>query len=227
MLDSILNTATSTGTISVVAVVGAVVAGLLTGLFISWLYIYTNRHSYSQSLAWTLVFMPAVIGPIITLVGSNIAAAFSLAGIFTIIRFRSAPGSARDILLILFCVGAGLAYGLGLYLYGIVFTVMMGIAQLILHTTKYGEGKNRQLQVKITAPDSSNSEEIFAKVLGDHTSSFELSRIGTRDLGSVYELVYDIELSDSSNRKALIDELRCHNSNMNITIADRATASMF
>ena len=226
MLDSLLGGTTS-GSAAVASGVVAVGAGLLTGLLISWLYIRTNRHNYSQSLAWTLVFMPAVIGPIIALVGSNIAAAFSLAGIFTIIRFRSAPGSARDILLILFCVGAGLAYGLGFYLYGALFTILMAAAQLILYATNYGQGKNSQLQLKIVAPESSNNEAVFATVLAKHTSSFALDRIGTRDLGSVYELVYDVELPRGGERKALIDELRRHNSNMNITIANRATASMF
>ena len=227
MLDSILGTAMTSGDATVMTGVIAVVIGLLSGLLISWLYIFTNRHSYSQSLAWTLVFMPAVIGPIITLVGSNIAAAFSLAGIFTIIRFRSAPGSARDILLILFTVGAGLAYGVGLYTYGIVFTLLMAAVQLVLHFTHFGQGKNSQLQLKVVAPESSNNEEAFANVLGKHTASFQMNRIGTRDLGSVYELVYDIELPRGGERKELIDELRRHNSNMNITISNRATASMF
>lgn len=226
MLEALFSTTTESG-VALGSGVFAILAGLVTGLLISWLYIRTNRHSYSQSLAWTLVFMPAVIGPIIALVGSNIAAAFSLAGIFTIIRFRSAPGSARDILLILFCVGAGLAYGLGLYLYGAVFTVLMAAAQLILYAMSYGQGKASQLQLKIVAPESSNNEEVFAGVLKKHTSSFELNRIGTRDLGSVYELVYDIELPKDGERKSLIDDLRRHNSNMNITISNRASASMF
>ena len=227
MLDSIFTTTTTTGEVAIGAGVLAVLAGLATGLLISLLYIRTNRHNYSQSLAWTLVFMPAVIGPIIALVGSNIAAAFSLAGIFTIIRFRSAPGSARDILLILFCVGAGLAYGLGLYLYGAVFTILMSITQLILYKTNFGQGKNSQLQLKIVAPESSNNEKAFADILEKHSKSFELNRIGTRDLGSVYELVYDIELPKGTERKELVDEIRRHNSNMNVTITNRATASMF
>ncbi|HMS92824.1 MAG TPA: DUF4956 domain-containing protein [Candidatus Saccharibacteria bacterium] len=226
MLDSLFTT--STGSEAVLGSgIMAIVAGLVTGLVISWLYIRTNRHSYSQSLAWTLVFMPAVIGPVIALVGSNIAAAFSLAGIFTIIRFRSAPGSARDILLILFSVGAGLAYGLGLYLYGAIFAILMVAAQLVLYATNYGQGKNSQLQLRIVAPESSNNEETFASVLEKHTASFALNRIGTRDLGSVYELVYDIELPKDGERKTLIDDLRRHNSNMNITISNRASASMF
>ncbi len=226
MLDTILSTTTTSAT-TLGAGALSVALGLASGLLISWLYMRTNRHSYSQSLAWTLVFMPAVIGPIIALVGSNVAAAFSLAGIFTIIRFRSAPGSARDILLILFCVGAGLAYGIGMYLYGIIFTILMAGVQLTLHATGYGQGKNSQLQLKITAPESSNNEEVFADILSSHTASFQLDRIGTRDLGSVYELVYNIELSHGDDRKTLIDELRRHNSNMNIVISSRATASMF
>lgn len=226
MLESLFNT-TTTETAIVGSGISTVVMGLISGLLISWLYIRTNRRTYSQSLAWTLVFMPAVIGPIITLVGSNVAAAFSLAGIFGIIRFRSAPGSAKDILLILFCVGAGLAYGIGLYLFGIVFTILMSITQLILHSTHYGQGKNSHLQIKITAPESSNNEETFAKILSHHASSFELNRIGTRDLGSVYELVYDVDLPRGAERKALIDELRKHNSNMNIIISNRATGNAF
>jgi hypothetical protein len=83
------------------------------------------------------------------------------------------------------------------------------------------------LQLKITAPESSNVEESFAEVLARHTQSFSLTRIGTRDLGSVYELVYSIELQKDQDRKPMIDELRQHNSNMNITISNRETAGMF
>ncbi len=226
MLDSLFSSVTQT-TSATPSVVLTVSAGLITGLFIGLLCMRTNRRNYSQSLALTLVFMPAIIGAIIALVGQNIAAAFSLAGIFTIIRFRSAPGSARDIVLILFCVGAGLAYGLGLYVYGVVFVLLMGLAQLILHVTHFGQGACSQLQLKITAPESSNVEESFAEVLARHTQSFSLTRIGTRDLGSVYELVYSIELQKDQDRKPMIDELRQHNSNMNITISNRETAGMF
>ncbi|HMR73359.1 MAG TPA: DUF4956 domain-containing protein [Candidatus Saccharibacteria bacterium] len=227
MLDAMLSTTTSTANGSIDTMLLSIGIALITGLVISVLYMKTNSHSYSQSLAITLVFMPAVISTIILLVGENIAAAFSLAGIFTIIRFRSAPGSAKDILLILFGVGAGLAYGVQLYLYGVLFTAAMVVAQYLLFVFKFGEGRREKLQLKITAPDSANNEEMFAKVLSEHTSSFRLERIGTRDLGSVYELVYFIELTRDQERKALIDELRRHNSNMNISLGNRETINAF
>ena len=227
MLDAMLSTTTSTANGSIDTMLLSIGIALITGLVISVLYMKTNSHSYSQSLAITLVFMPAVISTIILLVGENIAAAFSLAGIFTIIRFRSAPGSAKDILLILFGVGAGLAYGVQLYLYGGLFTAAMVVAQYLLFVFKFGEGRREKLQLKITAPDSANNEEMFAKVLSEHTSSFRLERIGTRDLGSVYELVYFIELTRDQERKALIDELRRHNSNMNISLGNRETINAF
>ena len=218
MLDTILTASSSATTGSLSSVLISMGIALITGLAISVVYMLTNRQQYSQSLAITLVFMPAVISTIIMLVGENIAAAFSLAGIFTIIRFRSAPGSAKDILLILFGVGAGLAYGVELYLYGIVFTAAMLIVQYLLFVFQFGKARHERLQLKIVAPENANSEEKFASVLKGHTRSYHLERIGTRDLGSVYELVYTIELADSKGRKTMIDELRKHNNNLNISL---------
>ncbi len=227
MLDTVLNTSGAATTGSLTAVVLSIVIGLATGMVISLLYMWTNKQSYSQSLAITLVFMPAVISTIIMMVGENIAAAFSLEGIFTIIRFRSAPGSAKDILLILFGVGAGLAYGVELYMYGIVFTVCMALAQVVLYMTNYSKTRHEQLQLKITAPDSASNEQTFADILRQRTSAHQLDYIRTRDLGSVYELVYTIELARGSERAPLIDELRRHNSNMNISIGNRETTNVF
>lgn len=227
MLDTVLSATTATTNSNLTTMLLSISIALVTGLIISMLYMKTNPLAYSQSLAITLVFMPAVISTIILLVGENIAAAFSLAGIFTIIRFRSAPGSAKDILLILFGVGAGLAYGVQLYLYGMLFTLAMATVQYLLSIFHYGEGRNEKLQLKITAPDSANNEAMFAKVLGEHAISFQLERIGTRDLGSVYELVYHVELAKGRERKTLIDELRRHNSNLNISLGNRETVNAF
>jgi len=227
MLNSLLNMTADSSNNSLDTVLLSMGIALLTGLVISLIYMITNPKNYSQSLAITLVFMPAVISTIIMLVGENIATAFSLAGIFTIIRFRSAPGSAKDILLILFGVGAGLAYGVKLYVYGIVFTIIVLAVQYILYKLNYGHSRNEKLQLKIVTPDNANNEEIFAAVLSKHAQSHHLERIGTRDLGSVYELVYIIELLKNQERKVLIDELRLHNSNLNITLTNGEIGQTF
>lgn len=205
----------------------SIVAAFISGFAISFVYIKTNKSKYSQSLATTLVFMPAVVSTIIMTVGGSIAAAFSLAGIFTIIRFRSAPASAKDIMLILFGVGAGLAYGVQSYASGIVFTVIVLAVQITMHLIGFATIKNDKLKLKIVSPDSSNNEENYATILKSHAISFELEKIGTRDLGSVYELVYLIEIDKSKNRKELIDELRCLNSNLNISITSNEINEYF
>ena len=227
MLEMLFSTTTDTASENLITVLFSIMLALVTGAVLSVLYMRTNRQTYSQSLAITLVFMPAVISTIILLVGESIATAFSLAGIFTIIRFRSAPGSSKDILLILFGVGAGLAYGTGLYLYGIVFTGIMAAVQYLLFALHYAEPHGTQLQLTIVAPEGANNEAIFADVLKSYTTSFQLERIGTRDLGSVYELVYSLELAKHTERAGLIDELRRHNSNLNITLGNREVSTLF
>lgn len=226
MLDSILNTTSQTTGLSMQTIIISLLMALLSGFAISQLYIRTNGQSHSSHLATTLVFLPSVLSVVIMLVGDNVATAFSLAGLFTIIRFRSAPGSSKDILFILFCVGAGLAYGLGLGGYGLLFTATMAVVLMCLTTFSYGAAAH-QLQLKIVTPDDMNSQEIFTKVLGEHCISFALERIGTKDLGSVYELVYAVSLSEQANHKQLIDEIRRHNGNMNISLANRPNSYEF
>lgn len=217
MLETLLNS-TSGGNISLVTMLLSIIFAFISGFVISLVYMQTNSNKYSQSLAITLVFMPAVVSTIIMMVGGSIAAAFSLAGIFTIIRFRSAPASAKDILLILFGVGAGLAYGVKLYVYGMVFTTIVLSVQFIIFKFGYAMAKNDKLKLKIVSPDGFNNEEKYAKILEKHTLLHDLEKIGTRDLGSVYELIYMIEVDKQKNRKDLIDELRCLNGNLNISI---------
>jgi len=226
MLDAIFNTTAQTTGLSIQSIVISLTLAVISGLMISQLYIRTNGRTHSSHLATTLVFLPAVLAVVIMLVGDNVASAFSLAGLFTIIRFRSAPGSSKDILFILFCVGAGLAYGLGLGGYGILFTLIMCLILAVLTAGRYGATRH-QLQLKIVTPDDMNSQKIFADVLTKHCESFALERIGTKDLGSVYELVYAVSLSDKADQKDLIDEIRRHNGNMNISLANRPSGQEF
>lgn len=219
---SIVNTSVSLG-----AVLLSIGISLVAGLIISQLYVRTNKNTYSENLSITLLFLPVVISAIVMLIGNNIAGAFSLAGVFTIIRFRSAPGSAKDILFILFCVGIGLACGIEAYPYGILFLIAVCVVQIILYFTKYGKPDSLHMQLKIVAPEDLNSEKEFAKILKKYTKSYDLQKIGTKDLGSVYELTYALQLLPSADKKQMIDELRRRNGNLNISLTNRATQNDF
>lgn len=226
MLDTILTNLNPAAALSLPSLLLSLAVALVSGIAISLLYIKTNGSTHSTHLATTLVFLPAVISVVIMLVGDNIAGAFSLAGLFTIIRFRSAPGSSKEILFILFCVGAGLAYGLSLYGYGLLFTLIMASVFLALHKARFGQAA-RRYQLKIVTPDDMNNHDVFAGVLERYCRAFTLERIGTKDLGSVYELMYAVTLSSDTERKDLIDDLRRHNGNMNITLTNGADTYAF
>ncbi|GHU44686.1 DUF4956 domain-containing protein [Clostridia bacterium] len=220
MLDSIFSSTDTTDTLfslpNLLLVLGI---ALVLGLLISICYMKTHKDKCpSQSFALTLVILPAVIAIIILLVGNNVARAFSLAGVFTIVRFRSAPGDPKDITYVLFTVAVGLACGMGYLLYGVIAAALLCGAILILELCGFGKQKSIQKLLKITIPENLDYQNALDGVLQKHTSSYQLNRIKTADLGSLYELQYAITAKTNMDEKAFIDELRCRNGNLNITL---------
>jgi uncharacterized protein DUF4956 len=221
MLESIFGTSEAVATaISLPTALLTVLVSFAVGIMISLTYMKTSaRESYSQNFALTMVLTPAVISVIILLIGSNIARAFSLAGAFSIIRFRSAPGEPRDIAFVLFTMAAGLAAGTGFYGYALLFTVLMCGVMIVLHVTKFGRRNTGMQLLKINVPENLNYEGVFDEVLDKYSDSYELRKIKTTDLGSLYQLVYSISLRDDMSRKEFMDTLRCRNGNLNITLS--------
>ncbi len=220
MLETIFNTTSASTPTSLSSAVLTISISFILGGMISWIYMKTcNKGSYSQSFSITLILVPTVIAIIILLIGSNVARAFSLAGAFSIIRFRSAPGDPKDIGYVLFSMAAGLACGVTLYLYAILFTTFLCSLMLILHLFKFGEKKVSQKILKITIPEDLNYEAAFDEVFEEFTTAYDLRKIKTTDLGSLYELVYLITMDNSMNQKEFLDAIRCRNGNLNITLS--------
>jgi hypothetical protein len=228
MLESIL-TSTSSVSISLIDVLITIVIAFAVGGLISGTYIKTQKNGqYSQSFALTMILLPAVIAIIIMLIGSDVAKAFSLAGAFSIIRFRSAPGDPKDIAYVLFAMAAGLATGVGAYLYAVLFTVVLCFGMYMLSHTKLGGHREIARQLQITVPEDLDFENAFDDVLKAYTTHYALKKVKTSNLGSLYQLTYDVMLDENTSTKALIDELRCRNGNLNISlmlIAEQASFS--
>jgi hypothetical protein len=199
------------------SVVGMIVA-LILGLAISQTFMRTSSTQRSQSLSLTLTILPAVVAAVILLVGSNVARAFSMAGVFALIRFRSVPGDGRDILYILLASAVGLACGLGFLFYGILFTLILCLAMLLLARVHYGAAQTGRYHLKITVPESLNFQGAFDEILTQYTATYHLDKIRTADLGTVYEMTYTITLPNNADVKALLDALRCRNGNLDITL---------
>lgn len=196
-----------------------IISSIILGLIISLSYMKTNKKSgYNSGFITTLVMLPLIISIIILLVGNNVARAFSLAGAFSIIRFRSAPGDPKDISYVFFTLAVGLSCGMGYIGYAVIFTVVLCALMLILNFFKFGVNKSESMELKITVPEDLNYEDAFKEILNNYTKTWKLDRIRTRDFGALFELNYKINLAENISQKKFLDELRCRNGNLNISL---------
>lgn len=196
-----------------------IISSIILGLIISLSYMKTNKKSgYNSGFITTLVMLPLIISIIILLVGNNVARAFSLAGAFSIIRFRSAPGDPKDISYVFFTLAVGLSCGMGYIGYAVIFTVVLCALMLILNFFKFGVNKSESMEIKITVPEDLNYEDAFKEILNNYTKTWQLDRIRTRDFGALFELNYKINLAENISQKKFLDELRCRNGNLNISL---------
>ena len=210
MLDSIM-----TGTeITLYGFFACTAASLLLGLGIALLCMY--KSSYTQSFVITLAMLPAVVQAIIMLVNGNIGTGVAVAGAFGLVRFRSAPGTAKEIGMIFLCMTIGLATGMGYVLLAGLFFVVMALFVLALSRLRFGGGDMNQRELKITIPENLDYDGLFDDLFQRYTRSARLDRVRTSSMGTLYELEYRVVLKDAEAPKAFLDELRCRNGNLNI-----------
>lgn len=219
LLTSIFQSDTNITELSVIGLLIALGTAFVLGLLVSVVYLKSNKgRILSQSFALTLVLLPAVVTIIIMLVGNNVARAFSLSGAFAIIRFRSAPGNPKDITFVLFNMAIGLACGMGFILYAAIAAVLLCAVMIVLELAGFGKSKTTAHLLKITIPEDLDYRNVFDGILGQYTKGYHLVKVKTADLGSVFELSYKINMTDTVNEKEFIDALRCRNGNLNISL---------
>ncbi|MEJ8305721.1 DUF4956 domain-containing protein [Saccharibacillus sacchari] len=219
MLDSILNsTTTSTTDLTLTNALVTIGLAIVLGLIISLTYMKTNKATYTQGFTLTLIVLPIVVAVIILMIGSNVARAFSLAGAFSIIRFRSAAGDPKDITYVLFTMAAGLACGVGSLGYAVLFTLILCVVMFVLSRFKFGVKKSQQKTLKVTIPENLGYEEAFEEVFSKFGVQHELKKIRTTELGSLYELVYSVTMDQNVNQKAFLDSIRTRNGNLDLSL---------
>lgn len=223
MLETILDT--TSGIISTKEALICIGAALGMGLIISLIYIFSDRtRRISTNFAITLVILPAIVAVVIMLVGSNVARAFSMAGAFTLVRYRSVPGDSKDITSVFFVMAIGLATGLGYIKFAIVITALIGVVYLVLMLSGYAVMKVTEKTLKITIPENLNFQGAFDDLFEEFTTKRSLERVRTTNLGSLYELTYIIMMKKDADEKKFIDELRCRNGNLNIILCNTETS---
>jgi hypothetical protein len=202
------------GTLTLQGMVLCTVFSLIFGFVIAGIYMFKNN--YSRSLATTLVLLPAIVQIVIVLVNGNIGAGVAVAGAFSLVRFRSIPGTAREIGALFFAMALGFVTGLGYIFYAFIFLLLIGAASLLLAQLSFGDDGSARL-LKIKVPENLDYEGLFDDIFAKHTKSVRLEKVTTTDMGSLFELTYSVRLKSSS--KVFIDELRCRNGNLNISLS--------
>lgn len=219
MLDSLFSNTMATS-LTLWGTVGIIFSALLLGLGISLVYIFTHKNEeYSGNFTISLIMLPAIISIIILLVGNNVARAFSLAGAFSLIRFRSAPGDSKDISYVFFSLGVGLACGMGYVGYAALFALILCGVMVVLWASKFGKSTTSDMKLKITIPEDLDYQGVFDDILNEYTESYKLKKIKTAEFGSLFDITYDVVLKKNINSKKFIDSLRCKNGNLNIILA--------
>ena len=194
---------------------------LVLGLGTALLGMYKSK--YSRSFVLTLALLPAMVQLIIMLVNGNIGAGVAVAGAFGLIRFRSAPGSAKEIGLVFLATAIGLATGMGYVAIAAVFFAVISLFLLVLTVVGFGAGAADERELKITIPENLDYDGLFDDLFAKYTRSAELDRVKTTNMGTLYELSYKIVLKDTSGTKAFLDALRTRNGNLNIVCGKPVT----
>ena len=205
--------------ISLGKVMVCITVAVLLGFVISGVYFtITPRKNRSASFVLSLVILPTIVAVVIILIGGNLARAFSMAGIFTIVRFRSVPGDSKDISFVFLTMAVGLAVGLGYLTMGAVVTVVLGAVFVLVNKSGFGIGKQEEKRLRITIPEDMNYQGVFDEIFSKYTSHVQLQRVKTCNMGTLFELSYDIVLKSDMNDKEMIDALRCRNGNLGISL---------
>jgi len=196
-------------------------AALVMGLVIAWTFTWKTDHT--KGFAVMLSLLPAVAATIVLMVSGSLGASVAVAGTFSLVRFRSAPGTAREIGALLMAMTAGLACGMGWPLLAGLFTLTMCLAYTILMRTPFGEPRREELKktLNVTLPEDLAYADLFADVFETFTTQAQMTQVKTTNLGSLNRLTYNVTLRRAGEEKAFIDALRCRNGNLEISLAER------
>ena len=194
---------------------------LILGLLTAGLSLYRNKTS--QSFALALAILPTVVQVIIMIVNGNIGTGVAVAGTFSLVRFRSAAGSAKEICFIFLSMAIGLATGMGYVGVAAILFVLLALVLLVLQAAGFGSGNAAERELKVTIAEDLDYDGLFDDLFQKYTRTSELAKVKTTNMGTLYELSYRIVLKDEHSTKEFLDEIRCRNGNLTIVCGKPVT----
>ncbi|MGN1123770.1 MAG: DUF4956 domain-containing protein [Eubacterium sp.] len=205
-------------------VLETLIAASIIGFVISLVYLFTHKkEGYSQAFCVALILLAPIVGMVILVIGNNVATAFSLAGAFALVRFRSAPGDPKDIAFVFMSVTMGLTCGLGYWIWAAFATVILCAIIIILYFTNYASKKGENYVLRITVPETLNYVGAFDDVLSKYCDKFKMTRVKSVDFGALFEISFDISMKDTNDVRKMMDDVRALNGNLKIMLSTPET----
>ena len=228
MLDTFFRGIFDADTIAVISVKDFLLCigcSLIIGLLLAGGYMFRSRHT--KSFLVTLALLPGVVCVVIMLVNGNVGAGVAVAGAFSLVRFRSVPGTAREIGTIFLAMGAGLVCGMGYLAYAALFTVVLCAVFVLYSRLDMGSKKNAATYkvLNVTIPEDLDYTAVFDDIFAQYTAEHELIRVKTTNMGSLFRLTYHVALRDAAREKEMIDAIRCRNGNLEISVSRQETTA--
>ena len=191
-------------------------ASALCGVLLAGIHAYRN-HS-TLNFLMTLILLPMLVQAVIMMVNGNLGTGVAIVGAFSLIRFRSIPGTSKEIGTIFFAMATGLATGMGYIGFAAIITILVGALMIVLCKAGFGDKKDETLQLKIVIPENLNFNGAFDDIFEKYTNKAKLDKVKTTNLGSMFELNFLVSLKKDADQKAMIDEIRVRNGNLTVAM---------
>ena len=222
MLNSLFNSIITDDGFTAIMFCEILIAALICGLIIAGAYMIKNK--YSKSFVVTVTLLPSIVALIIVLVNCNIGAGVAVAGAFSLVRFRSAPGRGQEITSIFLAMAVGLVLGMGYLGIAIGFSILIAGINLILNISGFGGKENEERILKIMVPENLDFEDRFDDIFVKYLDSYTFDEVKTTNMGSLYKISLKVIMKSGTSVKAMMDEIRQRNGNLEISLGRPVTA---
>lgn len=211
MFNSVIN-----GNLTLMSSSICIICSIILGLIISLVYMKTSR--YSKNYIITLAILPILVSTVMIMVNGNLGTGIAIAGAFSLVRFRSMPGNSKEIMSVFFAMTIGISIGAGYVFFATLITITVALMIILFHFINFGEDKNKYKVLDIVVPETLDYDNIFDEVFNKYANKCELLRIKTTNLGSLYELRYNVTLKEGCKEKEFIDSIRVRNGNLKVSM---------
>lgn len=205
------------GTLTLMSVSICILASIILGIIIA--FVHTKTSTYSKNFIVTLIIMPMLVSVVMMMVNGNLGTGIAVAGAFSLVRFRSIPGNSKEIASVFFAMAIGLAIGMGQIFFAFIITIVISLLMLIIHHSSFGNTNQTERILKIVIPEDLDYENVLTDVLKKYTNNYTLLKLETINMGSLFELKYEVSLKDPSKMQAFINDLRVYNGNLKINLS--------